>query len=173
MTRIDRNHCADAARELNESNDCVVRACAVATGFSYKAMHEYLASYGRKHRKGMSPVIYHPALVALGFKLTKLKGPEVEWTGYWVEGHHRYYRKTGTYAWVPETYRHKRRVIGPGEDYNAATVKSLAKELTKGTYLVGTSGHVACLKDGEVHDWTAGRRHRVEDVYKIEEDKNA
>jgi hypothetical protein len=169
MSKIDRNHCASAAKELNETNDCVVRALAVATEIPYKEMHEYLAACGRKPRDGVPPWLYHKALKDLGYKLTKLEGPKYAWTSHYVEGHHRYYRKSGTWAWVPGNFRNKRKRVGPGKDYNAATVTTLAKELTEGTYLVGTNGHVACLKNGEVHDWTKGRRHRVEDIYRVEE----
>lgn len=169
---ITREHCNDASKALNETNDCVVRALSVATDISYPAMHEYLGTYGRKPRDGMSAFVYHAALKSLGYKLTKLEGPEYKYYRTWVEGHYRYNRKTGRHSWVNDTYRTKRKKSGPGKDYSAATVKTLAKELTEGTYLVGTSGHVACLKDGEIHDWTAGRRHRIEDVYKVEENND-
>ena len=170
MATIDRTHCFEAARKLNETNDCTVRACAVATDIDYETMHKYLATEcGRKHGEGLHSWAYHGALASLGYELTKLEGPSYEWNEYYVEGHERYYRKTGTWAWVPASYRSKRKKVGKGKDYNAATVRTLARELSKGTYLVGTDGHVACLKDGEVHDWTNNRRHRIRDVYRVSE----
>ena len=170
---VDRKHCYDAARELGEKNDCTVRACAVATGIDYFGMHEYLGEYGRKNGKGLASWEYHRALTHLGYKLTKLEGPKYEYTASYVAGHNRYYRKTGTWAWVDSRYRHTRKKVGKGKDYNAATMVTLARELTEGTYLVSTDGHVACLKNGEVHDWTKGRRHRIEAVYKVEEATDA
>lgn len=41
------------------------------------------------------------------------------------------------------------------------TPVTIGRYYSKGTYLCFTSGHVFCLKDGEVQDWTAGRRHRI------------
>jgi len=35
------------------------------------------------------------------------------------------------------------------------------------TYLVFVRGHVACVKGGVVHDWTAGRKHRVRHVMEV------
>ena len=173
MTKIDRNHCASAAEELNETNDCVVRALAVATEIPYKEMHEYLAACGRKPRDGAPPWLYHKALKDLGYKLTKLSGPEYDYRPHWVAGFWRYDRRSRSRYWVNDSYRTKRVKVAPGKDYSAATIVTLAKELTEGTYLVGTNGHVACLKNGEVHDWTKGRRHRVLDVYRVEEGENA
>lgn len=39
-------------RELNESNDCTVRATAIALDKDYKEVHSYYASKGRKPRRG-------------------------------------------------------------------------------------------------------------------------
>lgn len=47
------------------------------------------------------------------------------------------------------------------------TPKRIGLELTKGTFLVGTRGHIFCLKDGEVCDWTDGRLHRIIEVYLV------
>lgn len=45
-----------------------------------------------------------------------------------------------------------------------------AEELlpSKGTYWLYTRGHVACVVDGKLYDWSKGRRHRVIDIYKVE-----
>ena len=37
-------------------------------------------------------------------------------------------------------------------------------------YLVFVRGHVLAISGGEVHDWTAGRKHRVNQVLRIEKD---
>lgn len=49
----------------------------------------------------------------------------------------------------------------------ARTMKRVGFELKSGTFLVGTPGHIACLRDGEVIDWTEGRCHRICEAYLI------
>ena len=48
------------------------------------------------------------------------------------------------------------------------TMTTIGRVLPKGRYMVQVDGHVAALVDGEVLDWTAGRRHRVIKTWKIE-----
>lgn len=53
----------------------------------------------------------------------------------------------------------------------ARTIKTLPKELPNDyTFLVYTTRfrHVLCIKNGNVLDWTEGRRHRVELVLLVE-----
>jgi hypothetical protein len=47
------------------------------------------------------------------------------------------------------------------------TVRSF-EAITKGTYLVRTSGHLLCIRDGKALDWTAGRKHRVVECARID-----
>jgi hypothetical protein len=47
------------------------------------------------------------------------------------------------------------------------TVGSIEKAGLKETYLVITSGHVLTMKDGKALDWTSGRSHRIQSVYRI------
>jgi len=47
------------------------------------------------------------------------------------------------------------------------TVTTAAKLDPKGTYLVFVKRHVLAVKGGQIHDWTAGRRHRVNQIYQI------
>lgn len=169
MTEIDREHCRSAALDLREMNDCSVRACAVAAQIDYPGMHEYLAAYGREPRKGFSPAYYLQALRDLGFKVTRLDGPHMGYNEILVEGCWRYNWRAGREYFVHPHYRHTRIVTAPGKDYQARTVKTLARELTTGTYIVGVRGHVLCLRDGVVHDWTDGRYHRIETVDRVEE----
>ena len=164
---IDREHCQIHSRQLRETRDCTVFACAVATQIDYPAMHEYLAAYGRKPRQGLHSHTYHQALRDLGVRLTPLHGPRFEYARIHVRASEKWDRY-GNWIYVPDHYRTIRRKVAAGEDFKSATVVTLAKELTEGTYLVGTPGHVLCLRDGVVHDWTEGKRHRVEDVYRVE-----
>ena len=166
--KIDKEHCLQASRELGEYRDCTVRACAIATGIDYKTMHQYLKEEcGRKNGHGLRRAQYHEALVKLGFTLTELEGPEYRYDHHYVEGSWRYNPKTGSEYWVEGHHRTSRKKVGKGKDYNGATVRSLAKELIGGTYLVSTDAHVLCIKDGEVHDSTKGRMVRIEAVHKV------
>lgn len=47
------------------------------------------------------------------------------------------------------------------------TVRSAERVLGAGSYLVGVSGHLLCIKDGKVEDWTEGRQHRVQLVWRV------
>lgn len=166
---IDREHCMSERSRLRENNDCTVRACAVAAQIDYRAMHKYLAEEcDRKPGKGLHPEAYHGALESLGFRITRLSGPEYGYRAHWVGGYEAY--RNGRTYWVEAGWRHRRYKKSDGKDYKSVTMTSLAKELPVGTYLVQTPGHVACLRDGEVHDFTSGRRHSVLSVHKVEED---
>ena len=61
-----------SSNRWGETNDCTVKAVAIAAGVSYETAHAACALHGRNHRKGMSPHKYHKALEYLGFKVTKI-----------------------------------------------------------------------------------------------------
>jgi hypothetical protein len=54
-------------------------------------------------------------------------------------------------------------------DLGGKTVRTLGRVMKgiKGKFLVFTASHVLAVKDGEVHDWTKGRLHRVQNVKRI------
>lgn len=47
------------------------------------------------------------------------------------------------------------------------TMKTIGKQYPRGRYILTCDGHVAALVDGQVMDWTAGRRHRVISVIRV------
>ena len=48
------------------------------------------------------------------------------------------------------------------------TIKSIVPHLPKrGVFLIETRSHVLCVRAGQVHDWTDGRRHRITEVHRI------
>ena len=57
-------------------------------------------------------------------------------------------------------------------DFTAKTVTSLVRDPLpgKGRYLLSVSGgrHAVAMVDGKVIDWTEGRRHRIERIWKVE-----
>jgi hypothetical protein len=48
------------------------------------------------------------------------------------------------------------------------TPNNCTQYLDKGSYLLGCRGHVLALKNGIVEDWTKGRKHYIQELYKIE-----
>jgi hypothetical protein len=49
------------------------------------------------------------------------------------------------------------------------TVTTLTTKVPRtGIYLAYTATHVLIVKNGKVEDWTEGRRHRIQQVYKVE-----
>jgi hypothetical protein len=48
------------------------------------------------------------------------------------------------------------------------TPNNCVKHLGKGTYILGCRGHVLAFKDGVVQDWTKGRRHHINRIWKVE-----
>jgi hypothetical protein len=57
------------------------------------------------------------------------------------------------------------------EDFSARTPISLEREALPGTYIVSFRSHVAAMVDGEIFDWIKGRRHRIEALYMVTEEK--
>ena len=52
----------------------------------------------------------------------------------------------------------------------AKTMITLMKSIPKrGTFLVYQTTHVAIVRDGEVMDWSEGRRKRIISIYRIED----
>ena len=50
-----------------------------------------------------------------------------------------------------------------------STVRTVPKHLPRrGTFLLGTKGHVLCVQHRKVYDWTEGRLHRVISIHRVE-----
>lgn len=47
------------------------------------------------------------------------------------------------------------------------TTLTIGKRFPRGYYLVFVKNHVAAMVNGKVLDWTEGRRHRVQEVWKV------
>lgn len=60
-------------------------------------------------------------------------------------------------------------VQGDSPNKFGGTVSTLTRRLpSKGTYFAIVRGHVIAVRNGKVEDWTAGRRHQVKVVFKVE-----
>ena len=52
--------------------------------------------------------------------------------------------------------------------YKGMTANNCSKYLDNGTYILGCKGHVLAFKNGIVEDWTKGRYHRINRIWKVE-----
>jgi hypothetical protein len=50
---------------------------------------------------------------------------------------------------------------------NVKTIKALQSLNLRGCYLIRTAGHILAMESGIVHDWTAGRCHRICEIYRV------
>jgi hypothetical protein len=143
LLAVTKVHCSLAAMELGEKNDCAVRTVAIAAQIDYKRAHALLASLGRKSRKGTMLTITRAAFEALGCKLVEEQFAQRK-------------RTTGQGRWYP---------VGLG--LRSRSVKTLPKELPQGTYVVLVRGHILCIVDGTVHDWSEGKALRALTVWRV------
>lgn len=64
--------CLPVTKAFNETNDCTVKAVAIAGDMPYIKAHQILAECGRKHRKGHTYTKYVPALKDAGYNVKQL-----------------------------------------------------------------------------------------------------
>lgn len=86
-------------------------------------------------------------------------------------------RKTGcgTPRWMTEKVLNLlgRKLVDVTKHFRSKTVVSLSREVTpRDNLLVSTRGHVFCIQDGQVLDWTKSRRHRIIKICRILVDKD-
>lgn len=70
--------------------------------------------------------------------------------------------------------KRSKRLTNVTNKYKAKTAVTIARELPKrGIFVITFRGHVAVFRGGEMHDWTAGRRHRVLEIFRVNSDSAA
>ena len=144
------------SRKWRESNDCTVKALAIATGKTYEQAHGALALRGRNHRKGTAMFNVFNALRDFGFT-----EKEVYRHSAVQKAENIYYQKCEQTQEIAKKMRRTRWA-------KWRTIKSIAPHLPKrGVYLIQTSSHVLCVRAGQVHDWTTNRKHRITQVHHI------
>lgn len=153
-TKEWRRVCA-RSKKWREENDCTVKALAIATNSTYEKAHGALALRGRSYRKGVRMEAVWGALAEFGFEAeTVFNRREVEWDD---DG----WLTTDAQKERVKKYRRSRWAKGK-------TIKSVAGYLPqRGVFLIETRAHVLCVRAGQVHDWTDGRRHRITKVHRI------
>ena len=131
-------HIRLGSTEHNEHNDCTVVATAATCGVSYDEAHAALKKHGRKRHTGAGPHIYVKAIEQeLG-------------------------KKTRWFEWgeICQLARNN------GARY--LTSNSVVKALPpKGKYLVRSHRHIAAVVDGQMIDWTEGRRFRIVQIWEV------
>lgn len=142
------------SKKWGETNDCTVKALAIATGNTYEVAHGALALRGRSFRKGIHMHHVFKALNDLGFEREKVFDR-------WALDHGPDFAESSSFHEEAKRYRRSRWA-------NVKTVRTLPEHLPKrGVFLIQTRGHVFCARAGEVHDWTEGRRHRITKIHRI------
>ena len=116
----------EISQRMCETNDCAVKAIAIACDVPYRVAHKALELQGRKKRGGSALSWIHNAIKGLGFEINAV-------------------------------------------DTTAKTITSLPRDRqhNQGYYIALVSGHVAAMVDGQVEDWSEGRRNRIKVLYKI------
>jgi len=148
-----------------ESNDCTVKALAIATDIPYEQAHGLLALRGRCYRKGTSMSNIFDAMKSIGWTATTIVDkPMVErherWTGIGGMKMANYYMKESDTRLIQKMQKQKL--------FNAKTIKTLADYIpSRGIFLVETASHVLCVRAGKIHDWTKNRRHRITQIHRI------
>jgi len=144
------------SEKWRESNDCTVKALAIATGKTYEQAHGALALRGRNFRKGTAMFNVFHALRDFGFTEKEVYRHSAIQK---AEGF--YYQNCEKTQEIAKKMRRTRWAKG-------RTIKSIEPHLPKrGVYLIQTSSHVLCVRAGQVHDWTHNRKHRITHVHHI------
>jgi len=138
---------------MGETNDCFVKASSLGFGLTYMEAHTMLSDFGRKFRCGTPwPVVqqmFKTMVKDYGYQLSALTAK----------------------GWEPAKLKsHK---IWLGNQYDGSqgkTIRTFARENTKGTFLVFTRAHITTIVDGVVQDWVeAGRgdQKRIIMVFRV------
>ena len=142
------NTLESVSNNMNENNDCAVKGIAIVMGIGYNEAYAALKAAGRRDRKGVHTHQITEAIKSLGGTIeqsiltTDSAGHLNDSSGFYHAG-------------------------GPQFRTHNMTMSSVTREFPTGNYLVFKRDHVAGMTDGTVHDWTAGRKHRVLSVWKI------
>ena len=132
-----------------DKNCCTVVASSIAFNVPFEEMQTYFFKHGRKRNKGywMRSIIKEIAK-DYGYKVTTFLKEKK-------------YNIKGSYFINTETNEKMLK-------NTSITVNNCSSYLGKGIYILGVSRHVLALKNGIVEDWTKGRKHRINKIYKIE-----
>ena len=127
---------------INEKMDCAVIAIAAVCNLSYEESHKLCKKHGRKDRHGMYMENIISAIYAAGYKVEKFR-PNLSMI-------------------LQEN----------GCRYTPKSIHKFYEKYPHDSYLCSTSGHIFALINGNVIDWTEGRKHYINEFYKVEKTDN-
>lgn len=130
------------AAEVRETNDCAVKAIAIACGVKYGDVRNALKAEGRKERKGTYRYQIANVIKSFGYNIRLVE--KASFIGKY-SGRHANLKSVTTH--------HPDRFHDVWADGNS--------------YLFFTSGHVLAVVDGVNHDHTRGKAKRVISILKI------
>ncbi len=140
MESFEYNLMLRAGQARGESNDCSVRAIAIACNVPYDVAHAAMAAEGRKEGKGAYRLSICNAADKLGFDYAQ--------------------KMTSSFHEQMKGQDAKCRNLTPFQ------IRKYA-HLFQGSYLIFTDGHVFASVDGVVHDFNNGRKTHVIAVIKL------
>lgn len=139
---IDKNYNYD-------KNFCTVIASSVAFELPFNLVHDFYSENGRKIGKGLPP---HKTEKMI-FKLSEITGYEVQiYKSFRING----FQKWSNGGQILTQLRH------------SLTPNNAEAYLPLGNYILGVRGHVLGVNNGTVQDWTQGKKHRIERIWKVE-----
>ena len=123
------------AEAMGDKNYCSVVAVAVILDLDYKKAYRLCAKYGRKHGKGMCTY----DILAL-------------------------VRDNGANAQSVDRAKVLATVDRPNYRVKTLTTNNfkMSKYYNKGRYLVFVNGHVAAVRNGVTHDWSANKAKKIQ-----------
>ena len=146
--KIDADRCDFESALARETNDCAVRAIAIATQTDYSVVRSLLRRHGRKDGRGTEHGQTIAALRELGYMaVLPVSGREL----------------------VPTNYDpHCAIEIRPPGGRKSITFRSVVDLLDKdAAYMILSNAHIAAAVHGKIEDWSAGRLFRVVAIWKI------
>jgi hypothetical protein len=154
MPRIHKTAFANAylkleakAKDHEEKNDCAVKAVALATGASYEKVHKLMEQFGRKKKQGTFSTITRKVLNELGFKARR-----------WP---------TDVLPSIIQEYPKAHRILKNVTTHHPRRFPKAWEPHMDKVLFFETKDHVACFRDGKMHDWSINNRLHVQNVYEI------
>jgi len=153
-------------------NNCTVIASSIAFNLDYDKTSRFYTLHGRKWRDGL----YHFDTDRIIKLLAKQEGYKVDFFGF--DKTEKKYK--GVYNWKRGSYvkqsLYRQCYKFKADKKNPKDLMTLTHNLTpnnqhmyleRGNYILGVRGHVLAVKNGFVEDWTEGRKHYVDKIWKI------
>tara|TARA_R110002012_G_scaffold132822_4_gene285756 strand:+ start:2012 stop:2590 length:579 start_codon:yes stop_codon:yes gene_type:complete len=151
----------------NDTAQCTVVASSVAFNMDYKKIHQFYLDNGRKINRGLMPYYTNSIIYKLadleGYKVTFFKPLYKDDLRKWTSGIEVWNRGFRNYSdFEPDNKEILCRIN------KHLTPNNQNQYLPRANYILGVRGHVIGVKNGVVNDWTQGRKHQVNKIWRIE-----